>query len=220
MEKNVMTVEDPIEYFLDVVNQSQVNLRAGLTFASGLRSILRQDPDVIMVGEIRDIETAEVAIRAAMTGHLVFSTLHTNDAAGALTRLVDMGLEPFLVASSVTAVLAQRLARKVCRECDAPYEPPEESLARLGAAAAKLPREALRRGKGCAVCRNTGYQGRIGLFELLRMDPAIEDLVTQKTTASLIRDRAMAAGMRTLRTDGLAKAARGVTTVEEVLKVT
>jgi len=220
IEKNVMTIEDPIEYFLDVVNQSQMNLRAGLTFATGLRSILRQDPDVIMVGEIRDLETAEVAIRAAMTGHLVLSTLHTNDAAGALARLVDMGVEPFLVASSVVAVLAQRLARKVCRECAAPYTPPEEALARIGPAAAQLSREALRRGKGCAVCKHTGYQGRTGLFELLRMDSTIEDLMTQKATASLIRDRAVAAGMRTLRSDGLLKAARGATTVEEVLKVT
>jgi type II secretory ATPase GspE/PulE/Tfp pilus assembly ATPase PilB-like protein len=217
-EKNVMTVEDPIEYFLDVVNQSQVNVRAGLTFASGLRSILRQDPDVIMVGEIRDTETAEMAIRAALTGHLVFSTLHTNDAAGAVMRLIDMGIEPFLPASAVTAVLAQRLVRKVCDACAETCEPAPGTIARLGVAIP--PGATIRRGRGCRACRDTGFAGRTGIFELLRMTPAIEDLVASKARPQAIAQLAAASGMRRLREDGVRKAARGITTLEEVIKVT
>lgn len=219
IEKNVMTVEDPIEYFLDTVNQTQVNPRAGLTFATGLRSILRQDPDVIMVGEVRDQETAEMAIRAAMTGHLILSTLHTNDAASALSRLVDMGVEPFLAASAVTGILGQRLVRVVCRACAEPCAPAPETLARLGPDV-RIATEGLRRGRGCPRCRETGYQGRMGIFELLRMDPDLEDLVCAKARASAIRARAVAGGMRTLRQDGLLRAERGVTTLEEVLRVT
>jgi type II secretory ATPase GspE/PulE/Tfp pilus assembly ATPase PilB-like protein len=219
LEKNVVTVEDPIEYFLDTVNQTQVNPRAGLTFATGLRSILRQDPDVIMVGEIRDRETAEIAIQASMTGHLVFSTLHTNDAASALARLVDMGVEPFLAASAVTGILGQRLVRVVCPGCAEPCAPAPETLARLGADTRIAP-GTLRRGRGCPRCRETGYQGRTGIFELLQMNPEIEDLVCGKARASAIRARAAAGGMRTLRRDGLRKAEGGVTTLEEVLRVT
>jgi type IV pilus assembly protein PilB len=219
LEKNVMTIEDPIEYYLDVVNQSQVNPKAGLTFASGLRSILRQDPDVIMVGEIRDQDTAEIAIRASMTGHLVFSTLHTNDAAGAITRLVDIGLEPYLPASTVTAVLAQRLVRVVCDECAVSDRPGPEMLARLGQDHG-VQLDGLRRGKGCASCHGTGFHGRTGLFELLEMNGTLQDLVSQKTSAAVLRKAAVAQGMRTLRQDGLLKASRGLTSLEEVLKVT
>ncbi|MDP3937782.1 MAG: GspE/PulE family protein [Deltaproteobacteria bacterium] len=219
IEKNVMTIEDPVEYDLETVTQSQVNQKAGLTFATGLRSILRQDPDVIMVGEIRDRETAEIAVRAAMTGHLVLSTLHTNDAPSAVPRLVELGLERFVVASSLNAVLAQRLVRKVCGECAEPCRPSDETLARLGPGI-ELPLEDLRRGAGCTGCQGTGFRGRTGLFEMFEMTESMQDFVGRDVSAVSLRKEASENGMRLLRQDGIDKAVRGTTTIEEVLRVT
>lgn len=214
---NIVTVEDPVEYQMMGVNQVQVNPKAGVTFASGLRSILRQDPDIIMVGEIRDRETAEIAIHAALTGHLVFATLHTNDAAGAATRLIDMGIEPFLIASSAIGILAQRLARKVCDHCKKPYVAASELLKSLGIASGTM---AFYRGEGCPACKNSGYQGRVGLFELMEMTDAVRGLVVAKASSMTIKSAAAQAGFKTMRQEGLIKAAAGTTTVEEVLRVT
>ena len=212
-EKNIITVEDPVEYQLKGVGQIPVNPRIGLTFASGLRSILRQDPDVIMVGEIRDFETAEIAIQASLTGHLVLSTLHTNDAASAVTRLVDMGIEPFLVASSLVGVLAQRLVRSICPHCKESYEPSDEERKYVSASV-------LYRGRGCAKCNGKGYLGRSGIFELLVVDDAVRQMISDKTDAQSIKNVALSAGMATLRADGFEKAVQGITTIEEVLRVT
>ena len=215
-ELNIITIEDPVEYRLPGVNQVQVNPKAELTFASALRSFLRQDPNVIMVGEVRDRETAEIAIQAALTGHLVFSTLHTNDAPGSLTRLIDMEIEPFLIASSVVAVLAQRLVRVICQKCKEPSRPPASLIQEF-----QLKESAqLFRGKGCPSCKKSGYKGRVGIFELLLMDQAVKDLIVSRQPAHVIREAARKAGMRTLREDGLAKVLAGVTTMEEVLRVT
>ncbi len=214
-EKNIITVEDPVEYHLGRIRQSQINPKAGLTFASGLRSILRQDPDVIMVGEVRDKETAEIAVQSALTGHLVFSTLHTNDSSGALTRLLDMGIEPFLISSSVIGILAQRLVRKICDKCKAGYAPSEEVSRGLGIKSDKL-----FKGKGCKVCRGTGYKGRIGIFELLLINEEIKKLIVDKASSDIIKEKALSMGMKTLREDGLAKVLKGVTTAEEVIKAT
>jgi type II secretory ATPase GspE/PulE/Tfp pilus assembly ATPase PilB-like protein len=214
---NIVTVEDPVEYQMMGVNQVQVNPKAGVTFASGLRSILRQDPDIIMVGEIRDRETAEIAIHAALTGHLVFATLHTNDAAGAATRLIDMGIEPFLIASSAIGILAQRLARKVCDHCKKPYGATPELLKSLGIAPGTM---TFYRGEGCPACKNSGYQGRVGLFELMEMTDAVRGLVVAKASSIAIKSAAAQAGFRTMRQEGLSKATAGTTTVEEVLRVT
>ena len=222
VEQNIMTIEDPVEYRLSGVNQVQVNLKAEVTFASALRSFLRQDPDVIMVGEVRDRETAEIAIQAALTGHLVFSTLHTNDASSSLTRLIDMDVEPFLIASSVVGVLAQRLVRVICPKCKEPATPAPTLLREL-----QLKDGAqVFRGRGCASCKQTGYKGRVGIFELLLVTEPIKELIVARAPAHTIRDAARKApsagqaGMRTLRDDGLAKALAGVTTIEEVLRVT
>jgi type II secretory ATPase GspE/PulE/Tfp pilus assembly ATPase PilB-like protein len=214
---NIVTVEDPVEYQIMGVNQVQVNPKAGVTFASGLRSILRQDPDVIMVGEIRDRETAEIAIHAALTGHLVFSTLHTNDAAGAATRLIDMGIEPFLIASSAIGIMAQRLVRKICERCKKPYAASPELLRSLGISSGPAD---FYRGEGCPVCKNTGYQGRVGLFELMELNDAVRGMIVAKASSASIKSAAAQAGFRTLRQEGLIKAAHGITTVEEVLRVT
>jgi general secretion pathway protein E len=223
-EKNIITVEDPVEYQLKGVGQIHVNPKIGLNFASGLRSILRQDPDVIMVGEIRDFETVEIAIQASLTGHLVLSTLHTNDAPSALTRLLDMGVEPFLVASSLTGILAQRLVRVICPECKETYRPSEEELKYFPTAASRLQSVpdgiVLYRGKGCDACIGKGYLGRIGIFELLVIDEDIRHAITERKDAQSIRSIAMAKGMRTLRSDGFEKVLSGITTVEEVLRVT
>ncbi len=218
-EKNIITIEDPIEYQLRGVGQMQVNPKIELTFASGLRSILRQDPDVIMVGEIRDGETAEIAIQAALTGHLVFSTLHTNDSFGALTRLVDMGIEPFLVSSSVLAVLAQRLLRMICQTCRQPYTPTELELARVGLGGIRLEQPIYKPG-GCRACRNTGYRGRTAITELMVMDDEIRALVMQKADGSMIRRACTAKGMKLLRQDGAERVLEGRTTIEELLRVT
>jgi general secretion pathway protein E len=218
-DKNIITIEDPIEYQLRGVGQMQVSPKIDLTFASGLRSILRQDPDVIMVGEIRDSETAEIAIQAALTGHLVFSTLHTNDSFGALTRLVDMGIEPFLVASSVMAVLAQRLVRVLCADCREPYRPPASELNRIGLASAQL-NGTIYRSKGCRACRNTGYRGRSAVHELMVVDDDVRELVMKKADASSIRRVCTSKGMKVLRQDGAERVMAGQTTIEELLRVT
>lgn len=217
LERKIITVEDPVEYELPIIRQSQINLKAGLTFAVGLRSILRQDPDVIFVGEIRDGETAEMAVRAALTGHLVFSTLHTNDAVGAVPRLIDMGVEPFLVASSVAAVIAQRLARKVCTQCK------EEVPANPALLAQLSPEEKARitkffMGKGCSNCRHTGYKGRIGIFELLNITPELSELIMRRANINVLKSQALKLGFRTLRDDALEKVTQGITTLEEILK--
>ena len=218
-DKNIITVEDPIEYQLLGFGQMQVNPKINLTFAAGLRSILRQDPDVIMIGEIRDRETAEIAIHASLTGHLVFSTLHTNDAASAATRLIDMGIEPFLVASSVVAVLAQRLVRKVCKECRQAYHPEDEELIRLGIVPPKT-RPTFYRGAGCPACSQTGYRGRTGIYELLVMDDEIRRLIGMKADASAIKQAAVTKGMITLKDEGADKVFHGITTTEEVMRIT
>ena len=217
-EKNIVTIEDPIEYRLKLVRQMQINPKAGLTFATGLRSILRQDPDIIMVGEIRDLDTAEIAIQAALTGHLVLSTLHTNDAPGAVTRLVDMGVEPFLVSSSVLAVIAQRLVRIICKDCKENYAPSEKLLEEMGLPSSK--RIKFHRGKGCDKCLNTGYKGRIGIFELMLPDDAIKTLTVAKASSAEIRKAAIKGGMKTIQKDGIDKVMAGITTIEEVLRVT
>ena len=220
-EKNIITIEDPIEYQLRGIGQMQVSPKIELTFASGLRSILRQDPDVIMVGEIRDSETAEIAIHAALTGHLVFSTLHTNDSFGALTRLVDMGIEPFLVSSSILAVLAQRLVRMVCPTCREPYTPTPTELARIGVRPETVKGPLYRpAANGCRACRNTGYRGRMAIQELMLMDDEVRSLVMQKADAATIRRTCTARGMTLLRQNGAQRILLGETTVEELLRVT
>jgi type IV pilus assembly protein PilB len=222
-EINIITVEDPVEFRLPGVNQVQINVRAGLTFAASLRSILRSDPDVVMVGEIRDGETAKMAIEAALTGHLVLSTLHTNDAPGALTRLNEMGVEPFLTGSAVTAVLAQRLARKLCSQCCEMYTPSVEELIKAKVSpdvAAMTDGMALYRKRGCPRCNQTGYRGRIGIFQLMTMDEELETLAAHKASREEIERCAMGNGMRTLWDDGLAKVAAGLTSVEELARVT
>jgi len=217
VEKNIITIEDPIECTVPTIKQSQINFKAGLTFAKSLRSFLRQDPDIIMVGEIRDFETAEIAIRASLTGHLVFSTLHTNDAPGALTRLIDMGAAPYLVASGIIGVLAQRLVRQICPQCKEPYNEDRETLARLGLSTENELK--LYRGRGCAYCGGTGYYGRVGIFELLTMDNKIKELVMSQTPTNVLKEAAREAGMKTLREDGLEKALQGITTIAEVMRV-
>ena len=211
---NIVTIEDPIEYDMDNVNQAQVNVKSGVTFSSALRTILRQDPDIIMVGEIRDEETVELAIRAALTGHLVFSTIHTNDAASGFTRLLNWGVEPFLITTTVQGIMAQRLVRRICQDCKRPYEPSEAELIRLGLNP-ENPIECFA-GKGCLSCRNTGYSGRIALIELLTMDDTISELVLSNAPGYVIRETAMQQGMITMMQDGLNKIRSGITTIQEV----
>jgi type IV pilus assembly protein PilB len=221
-EINIITVEDPVEYRLVGVSQVQINTRAGLTFANALRSILRSDPDVVMVGEIRDGETAKISIEAALTGHLVLSTLHTNDAPGALTRLNEMGVEPFITGAAVSAVLAQRLARKLCRHCAEPYRPSREEIASLRVQpelSAALESIDLHRKRGCARCANTGYRGRLGIFQLLAMSEQLEKLASAKASREEIDRAARAEGMRSLWDDGIAKVAAGLTSLEELARV-
>ena len=215
--KNIITIEDPVEYRLEGIRQTQINPKVNLTFANGLRSMLRQDPDVIMVGEIRDRETAEIAIQAALTGHLVLSTLHTNDAPGAIARLIDMGVEPFLIASSVIGILAQRLVRMICKECKKDYLPTPEELQDMGLAGKEGKYFA---GAGCIRCLKTGYKGRIGIFELLIPDELIRRLAIAKGSAEEIRRAALNEGMVSLKGDGIQKIGQGVTTLEEVLRAT
>lgn len=218
-ESKILTAEDPVEYLLDGINQVQMKPEIGLTFASALRSFLRQDPDILMIGEIRDLETAEIAVQASLTGHLVLSTVHTNDAASAVTRLLDMGVENFLLTSTINAVLAQRLVRRLCAHCREPYRPSAELVERLG-----LPETALRNGaqmyraKGCKACNN-GFSGRTMIIELMVIDDQIRNLVLRRAEAREIRDQAVKGGMRTMYLDGLNKALTGATTIEEVLRV-
>jgi general secretion pathway protein E/type IV pilus assembly protein PilB len=220
-ETKIITTEDPIEYQLEGINQIQVQPKVGLTFAASLRSILRHDPDVILVGEIRDLETAENAVQASLTGHLVFSTLHTNDAAGAFMRLIDMGVEPFLVASTVEGVMAQRLVRTLCRECREPYLPRREELPDdFPWDESHARRERLYRAVGCRQCRGTGYSGRKGLYELLETNDEVRRLASERTPTHLVKQAGQHAGMRTLRDDGWRKVRNGGTTIDEVLRVT
>lgn len=214
-DKKIITVEEPVEYQLPGVNQIHVRAKIGLTFSTGLRHIVRQDPDVIMVGEIRDVETAGIAIHAALTGHLLFSTLHTNDAPGAITRLMDMGVESFLVSSTLIGVMAQRLVRKICPDCREAYAPGDDVSAVFG-----HPVEKLYRGRGCQTCKGSGYKGRIGIFELLPVDEGLRLLIVENATSARLKEYAINKGMRTLREDGLLKVLSGSTTLDEVMRVT
>ncbi len=220
VHKRIITIEEPVEYELKGINQIAVRPDIGLTFAMGLRHILRQDPNVIMIGEIRDLETAEIAIRAALTGHLVFSTLHTNDAPSAFTRLIDMGIEPFLVASSVEAVMAQRLVRTICPHCKVEQRVERDYLRRIGFPADEIQTAKFYHGAGCEVCRQLGYQGRMGIYELLILNENLRPLILSRSPSSTIAQKAIEAGMRTLRIDGWNKVRAGQTTIEEVLRVT
>jgi type IV pilus assembly protein PilB len=217
-EVNICTVEDPVEFNLPWVNQFQVNDKAGFTFASALRSLLRQDPDIIMVGEIRDAETARIAVQAALTGHLVLSTLHTNDAPSGVTRLLNIGVEPYLVAASLEAILAQRLVRKICTHCKEPYDPPLNVHRAVEKAVGSV--DAFYRGNGCAKCRNTGFSGRIGIYELLIAHDNLRDRISGGASVNELRALAMEGGMINLHQDGMAKVKAGLTTVEEVFRVT
>jgi type IV pilus assembly protein PilB len=219
-EINIMTAEDPVEYNLKGVNQLQINDEIGRTFQAALRSFLRQDPDVILVGETRDLETAQIAIRASLTGHLVLSTLHTNDCPSTVARLLDMGVPPFLVSSSLLLVLAQRLARKVCRDCREPYDAEEESLMPYGHVPRGLGRVSFYKGKGCQVCSFTGMKGRVAIYEAMPVSPEIRDLILKNKDVAEIREVAQSQGMKTLRQNGLLKVLEGTTTVDEVLRVT
>ncbi|MFN3467177.1 MAG: GspE/PulE family protein, partial [Candidatus Brocadiales bacterium] len=216
LERKIITVEDPVEYELPLIRQSQINPKAGLTFAAGLRAILRQDPDVIFVGETRDGETAEMAVRSALTGHLVFSTLHTNDAVGAIPRLIDMGVEPFLVSSSLIGIIAQRLVRVICRQCREEITPDPARVKGMGWEG-QLTK--CYRGKGCPACRGTGCKGRIALIELLTITPEVAELIGKRADSATIRSLALSQGMKTLKEDGLEKVQQGITTIEEVQKV-
>jgi type IV pilus assembly protein PilB len=219
VEKNITTIEDPVEYQLRGLNQVHVNRKAGLTFANAMRYFVRQDPDIIMVGEIRDLETAETAIQASLTGHLVLSTLHTNDAPSAVTRMVDMGVEPFLIAASVIGVLAQRLGRRICPNCKEPYKPPADALRRVGFKLDDVDSVVFYRGRGCEQCRHSGYRTRLGIFELMMLNEEIQDLIVKRAPLSEVRNAALASGMKTLKMDGFQKVLEGLTTVEEVMRV-
>ncbi|MFZ5688127.1 MAG: GspE/PulE family protein [Bacillota bacterium] len=219
IDKNIITIEDPVEYILEGINQTQVHVKSGLTFAVGLRSILRQDPDVIMVGEIRDAETADIAVRAATTGHLVLSTLHTNDAAGAVTRLIDTGVEPFLVASSVIGVVAQRLVRKICPHCKASYQLPPDSPHRVFIGVDANAAISLYKGQGCRQCEYTGYRGRLAIQEVLAVSAQLRSLILEKASSEELKNQAVSEGMKTLKEDGIIKALEGLTTIEEVIRV-
>ncbi len=218
--ENIMTAEDPIEYNFMGINQVQMHEEIGLTFASSLRSFLRQDPDIIMVGEIRDFETAQIAVQAALTGHLVLSTVHTNDAPGTITRLIDMGIEPFLISSAVILILAQRLIRKICTECSEPIKPHAQLLIDLGIPPDEVKSFTAYKGKGCAICNGTGYKGRLGLYEVMTMKEEVKELVLARSSASEIKKEAIRLGMKTLRQSGITKIKNGMTTIEEVLRST
>jgi general secretion pathway protein E/type IV pilus assembly protein PilB len=219
-DRKIITVEDPVEYQLSGINQVHVRSDIGLTFASALRSILRQAPNIIMIGEIRDIETAEIAVNASLTGHLVFSTLHSNDAPSAITSLIDIGVKPFLVASSTRAIMDKRLVRKICPKCKEEYKPSEAEYRLLGPAAAQLREAQLFHGRGCNECNLTGYRGRLGIFEIFVINDEVRHMIYDQTSAAELRQRARELGMRTLREDGLRKVISGTTTMEEVLRVT
>jgi len=213
--KNILTIEDPVEYKIDGINQVQAHPSIGLTFAAGLRAFLRQDPDIIMVGEVRDMETAEICVRAALTGHLVLSTLHTNDAPSAVTRLMDIGVEPFLLSPSLVLVIAQRLVRRLCLECRQAFTPDFETKGEI-----RIPPGTYYKPQGCSACRHTGYRGRIAVFEVLFVTPNIRELIVHRADAAQIKQAARAQGMKTLMESGLEKAANGITSLEEVFSVT
>jgi general secretion pathway protein E len=219
-EKNIITIEDPVEYQIDGIGQVPVSRKVGLTFANGLRTIVRQDPDIILVGEIRDLETAEIAIQAALTGHLVFSTLHTNDASSAVTRLIDMGIEPFLITSSVLAILAQRLVRTVCPYCKRPAQINGEYMTELSVSHEDLKKASISVGQGCDKCMHTGYYGRTGIYEIMKVSESIKKTILATSDANAIKEVAIREGMKTLRGDGAEKVLRGVSTTEEILRVT
>ena len=220
IDSKLLTAEDPVEYDIEGIMQVAVSESAGLTFAKALRSFLRQDPDIIMVGEIRDLETAQIAVQASLTGHLVMSTLHTNDAPGAVTRLIDMGLEPFLISSSLTSILAQRLVRTTCKNCRTTFEPTEEQLAMLNLSPHDLGDKVFHYGRGCSVCNDTGYKGRKGIFELLVVSEPVRQLINERAPTVVLRQKAVELGMVTLREDGLRGIFEGDTTIEEVVKYT
>ncbi len=219
-DRKIITVEDPVEYQITGINQVHVRSDIGLTFAAALRSILRQAPNIIMIGEIRDLETAEIAVNASLTGHLVFSTLHTNDAPSAVTRLIDIGVKPFLVASSTRAIMAQRLVRKICERCKEPVQPTDAELRILGGLAGSVASAQLYRGRGCADCNHTGYRGRLGIFEIFLITDEVRHMIYERVSASQLRARARELGMRTLREDGVRKIIAGQTTLEEVVRTT
>jgi general secretion pathway protein E len=217
---NIITIEDPIEYQIEGINQIQVNPKINLTFAGGLRSIVRQDPDVILVGEIRDKETAEIAVQSALTGHLVFSTLHTNDSASAITRLVDIGVEPFLISSSILAVVAQRLVRVLCQDCKEAYTPDELALRSIGIANDQSQKAVIYRAVGCENCFHTGYKGRTGIFEMMILDSSLKSLILKTYDSNQIKNEAVSRNMITLREDGVQEVLSGISTIEEILRVT
>jgi len=220
IEKNIITIEDPVEYQLDGITQVQVNNKAGLTFAGGLRSMMRADPDIIMVGEIRDRETAQIAIEAALTGHLVLSTLHTNDAPSTVNRLMNMGIEPFLVASSLNLVCAQRLVRRICKSCVEPNPTPAAALVQAGFPEADAKKVVPNKGKGCEKCNNTGFKGRVGLYEVMEVTEELRELILVGASSLELRRKAVEEGMLTLRMSGLRKVQEGVTTIDEVVRET
>ncbi len=219
-DKKIVTIEDPVEYQIQGINQIQVNTKVDLTFANGLRSILRQDPDVILVGEIRDRETADISMNASLTGHLVFSTLHTNDSVSAVTRLADMGVESFLIASTLSAVIAQRLVRVLCTKCREPYVPIDEEISRIGLARETCPEGKIYRAKGCQECMETGFSGRIAIFEILIIDDELKNTILAHPDSSTLKEKALGNGLITLRMDGADKVANGITSIDEVLRVT
>ncbi len=219
-DRKIITVEDPVEYQLNGINQVQVNADINLTFAAALRSILRQAPNIVMIGEIRDLETANIAVQAALTGHLVFSTLHTNDAPSAVARIVDMGVKPFLVASAVRAIMAQRLVRKVCAKCRQPYTPTDYEMKTLKLNPDEMKNAVIVRGTGCNECSRTGYRGRMGIYEIFQVTEDVRQLIYEKVPSNVIRIRARELGMRTLREDGMRKIMAGITTPEEVISIT
>ena len=220
IDSKLLTAEDPVEYDIEGIMQVAINEAVGLTFSRALRSFLRQDPDIIMVGEMRDLETAQISIQASLTGHLVLSTLHTNDAPGAVTRLIDMGVEPFLISSTLVAVIGQRLVRTICKNCRTPFEPTETQLALLNLSPHDLGDKTFYYGRGCSVCNDTGYRGRKGIFELLTISDAIRALINERAPTVVMRQKAVELGMVTLREDGLRSIFDGVTTIEEVVKYT
>jgi len=216
----IITTEDPIEYELEGVMQTQIREDIGLTFASALRSILRQDPDKILVGEIRDLETAEIAVQASLTGHLVFSTLHTNDAPGTITRIIEMGLEPFLITATLEAIVAQRLVRRICAACKTKYEPNEEELFEIGLKPADIEGKQFYVGKGCATCNNIGYKGRMALFEIMVLNEKLRSVIMERVSTDALREMAVQQGMRTLRQAGIVSIYDGQTAIEEIVRET
>ena len=219
-DRKIITVEDPVEYQLNGINQVPVRHDVGMTFASALRAMLRQAPNIVMVGEIRDLETAEIAINASLTGHMVFSTLHTNDAPGAVTRLIDIGVKPFMVSTSLRAIMAQRLVRKICRHCKRPYTPTENELRSLNLNASQASHATFAKGEGCADCNATGYRGRMGIFEIFLVNDEIQKMIYENVGTSRLREKARAQGMRTMREDGARKVTSGLTTIDEVVSIT